>query len=133
MTPTLPAATRLSVNMEVMVGQTMTSPIAFPLPATTKLSVEVTGCYIDASGIGDRAAIDLTFLTSDFVLKTGVRRLIIRGVQMRRASSGPAELIPFFDGRRTVRLGPCSLCGRPCDAEAGICPEWAAAACVLSS
>lgn len=96
----------------------------------------MTGCSFHRSAnyeFGGPPLLDLRFLDTAFAAETGVRKVFIDGVQLKDVSVGAAELTPFFDGRRTVRLKGCRHCGRPCEAKRGSCPDWASVWCVMSS
>jgi len=98
------------------------------------VSVWLTDCHFERR-LGDPSDVslfDLSFLRGDFAERNGVRELRIEGVTVCHPVTRQ-ELEPFFDGREVVNLVGCRHCGRPCDPEHGICPDWAAAACVLSS
>lgn len=84
-------------------------------------------CRFDMSGM------DLGFLDEEFARRTGVRRVVFRGLRLQESRIGLADLEPFFDGRETVELTGCRNCGCPCRPEDGECPEWATVRCVMSS
>lgn len=101
------------------------------LPPQTKGKETVSISVTDSSF--DNSSLDMMFLDESFVAETGVRRVFLFEVHLKNTIVGAAELAPFFDGRKAVRLIGCKYCGRPCPAEDGFCPEWASVGCVMSS